>query len=85
MVTVPAKKTTKGRWRVLRGCGFPTDFEVRKRLRAGEELAMDERGESVELAADAIFDPADLPADVRDVICERYAKPVKEKKVPADG
>lgn len=81
---MPTKKQAKTElWRALRGFGYPGDADVRDRIRAGEKIPMEERGEKVEIAEGETFQAGDLPADVRDS-CLRYAEPVK-KGAKSDG
>lgn len=77
---MPTKKQAKtGRWRALRGFGYPADIEVRKRIRAGEKIETEERGLNVEIPEGATFMASDLPEDVRES-CLQYAEPVKKQK-----
>lgn len=74
------RRAKTGRWRAVRGFGYPADADVRQRIRDGDHgIPMEERGPAVEIAAGETFLVDDLPADVRDV-CLRYAEPVRKKK-----
>lgn len=78
------KRATTRRWRALRGFGYPADIEIRKRIRAGEKIEVEERGPNVEIPEGATFMAIDLPEDVRES-CLQYAKPVRKRKGGNDG